>query len=175
MAYVQNFAATQVLGEPSVIYLEDTTTGTLDPLITARRVVITNAANEFITADGVSETATYTEWALVDSETSIDCLTSDMALYVRVNWVNSVGATLATKITLYGFYSYTQDFLLQLTKNQTADITILADTNYWADKTKLHTLLKDAINAVEIGGDIFSAQNSLNMAEYLIQNSANFF
>lgn len=175
MAFVQNFSASQTLGNPSVIDLEDTSTGTIDPLIVSREVIITNAANQFITAAGVSDTATSTAWALVDTQISIDCLPYDMAVYIRVNWLDAGGSALYTKITLYGFYSYTNDFLLQLTKNQTADPQILQDTNYWSDKSTLHTLLKDAINAVQIGADIYSAQNSLNAAQYLISNSANFF
>lgn len=174
MALSQNFSVTQVLGEPSVIYLEDTSTGS-DVLVVDREVIITNAAGNYLTAAGVSTTETSTSWAIADTTTSIDCLTTDMALYIRVNWLDAGGATLYTKIALYGFYSYTQDFLLQLTKNQIPDPQILADTNYWNDKSKLHTFLKDAINAVEIGGDIYSAQASLDLASYLIANSANFF
>lgn len=174
MPLTPNFSATQVLGEPSVIYLADSSTGS-DVLIVSREVIITNAASKYITAAGVSTTPTETVWALADTTTSIDCLQQDMAVYIRVNWLSAAGATLYTKITLLGFYSYTNEFLLQLTKNQIPDPTILADTNYWENKTKLHTLLKDATNAVSVGGDIYSAQNSLNLADYMIQNSANFF
>lgn len=174
MAIVQNFSASQVLGSPSIINLQDTSTGS-DGSIFERRVYITNAASQYITASGVTTAVAYTTWAYADTTKAIDCLTQDIACYVRVNWVNSGGTTLYTKITLFGFYSYTNDFLLQLTKNQIPDPAILADTNYWANKTKLHTLLKDATNAVSVGGDIYSAQNSLNLAEYLIQNSANFY
>lgn len=174
MAIVPNFSVSQILGNSSTITLQDTSTGS-DTLIVSREVVITNAASKYITANGVFTAPTSTVWALANTSTSINCLPTDMALYVRVNWLSAGGTVLYTKITLFGFYSYTNEFLLRLTKNQIPDPRILADTNYWNDKEQLHTLLKDAINAVSIGGDIYSAQNSLNMATYLMVNSANFF
>ena len=174
MPLTQNFAATQVLGEPSIIVLTDSSTGS-DAAISSRKVYITNAANEYITASGVTTAVAFTTWAYADSSTEIDCLTADTACNIRVDWVNSGGTVLYTKTTLYGFYSYTNDFLLQLTKNQVADPSIIQDTVYWGNKAKLHTLLKDATNAVSVGGDITSAQNSLNAAEFLIQNSSDYF
>ena len=174
MPLVQNFSASQVLGEPSVIYLEDTSTGS-DVAVDSRRVYITNAASEYITASGTTTAVAFTTWDYASDSTSIDCLTADAAVYIRVDWCNVGGTVLYTKTTLYGFYSYTNDFLLQLTKDQIPYPQILADTNYWANKAKLHTLLKDAINAVEIGGDIYSAQNSLNAANFMIQNSVDYF
>ncbi|MES2382410.1 MAG: hypothetical protein V4538_15290 [Bacteroidota bacterium] len=174
-AFTPNFSATQTLGNPSIINFQDTSTGTPDVLVVVRRIYITNAEGNYITANGVFTTATYTTWLLADATTSVDCLTQDTACYVRVTWNEVGGTALYDKIVLYGFYSYTQDFLLQLTKNQIPNPQILADTNYWSNKSKLHTLLKDAINAVEIGADIYSAQNSLNLGNYLIQNSADFF
>lgn len=174
MAIVPNFSATQVLGSPSVIVLNDTSTGS-DVLITSREVIITTASNQYLTAAGLSTTPTETAWSYATDETEIDCLTQDYAVYIRINWLGAGGNTLYTKITLYGFYSYTNDSLLQLTKDQIPYPQILADTNYWANKSKLHTLLKDAINAVEVGGDIYSAQNSLNAANYMIQNSVDYF
>ncbi len=174
MALTPNFDVSQLLGEPSVIYLEDTSTGS-DVLIDSREVIITTADSQYLTAAGLSTTPTETAWSYATDTTSIDCLSQDYALYVRVNWLNAAGATLYTKITLYGFYSYTNDFLLQLTKDQIPYPQILADTNYWGNKSKLHTLLKDAQNSVEIGGDIYTAQNCLNAANYMIQNSVDYF
>lgn len=175
MAYVQDFAATQVLGSPSVIYLEDTSTGS-DGSITDRRVYITNAAGQYLTAgNSPSATPVYTTWLLANTTTTIDVLNVDMGLYIRVDWINVSGTVLYTKTTLYGFYQYTQSFLLQLTKNQSANPGILQDTNYWGDKANLHTLLKDAQNAISPGGDIYSCQNSLNLAQWLITNSKFFF
>jgi len=173
--FAQSFSATQVLGLPSKIYLEDTSTGT-DGAITARKVYITNAAGEYLVAGAaLSVASAYTSWAIGSTTTNIDVLTTDMALYVRVDWVNVSGTVLYTKTTLYGFYQYTQTFLLTLTKNQVINPQILNDANYWEDKSKLHTLLKDAENAVSVGGDIYSAQNSLDLATYLMSNSQFFY
>lgn len=173
--FVQSFSATQVLGLPSKIYLQDTSTGS-DVAVTGRKVYITNAAGEYLVAGAVPSVASaYTTWDIGSLTTNIDVLTTDMALFVRVDWVNVSGTVLYTNTTLYGFYQYTQTFLLTLTKNQVVNPQILNDANYWEDKSKLHTLLKDAENAVSVGGDIYSAQNSLDLATYLMSKSQFFY
>lgn len=174
MPLVPNFTASQTIGLPSIISLVDTSTGS-DVLITSRRVALIDSQGNYITAAGTFTTPTYTTWAYASSSTSIDCLTTDMALLITVDWLNVGGSVLYTKTTLYDFTMYSETFYYGLTQNQTSSPNIVNDTNYYNNKMILRCNIDEANNAVTYGSDIVSSQAALDRAAYLIANENDYF
>lgn len=172
MALTQNFSATQQIGLPSSVYIEDTSTGS-DGSISARRVYITDAQNNYLVPTGT--TTDYTVWSYASSTISIDCLTSDTAPYVRVDWVNSGGTVLYTKTTLCDFRLFALQQSFALTQALTAQPNIIQDTNYWTNKMILRCNIDDSVEAVSIGGNQVVAQGALDRADFMVNNQSMFF
>lgn len=170
MALTPNFSASQPSGEPSVIQLTDTSTGS-DVAISARRVYLLGADGEYVVPTGTS--TDYVVWPYADSSIDIDCLTQDAALSITVNWVNSGGATLYTKTILCGFTEYNEEFYYQLTQGQVGS-NIQYDTTYYQNKMQLRVLIDSGNQAISLGDDIYSAQDCYDQATYLRLNG-NFY
>lgn len=174
MAFVENFIASQTIGLPSVITLTDTSSGS-DILIISRKVAIVNAQGEYITASGITTAAAYTTWAYADATISIDCLDVDTAPNITVYWLNSIGATLYSKTTLYAFTLYGLEGSFQLTQALSAAPMTIQDTNYWMNRMILRCNIDDADLAVSIGGNIYIAQAALERETYLLANQTIYF
>ena len=77
MPLTPNFSTSQAVGEPSVITVTDTSTGS-DAAIASRRVYLVDYEGNYVVAAGT--TTAYTPWPLAQTSIDIDCLTEDMAL-----------------------------------------------------------------------------------------------
>jgi len=172
MALVPNFETSQVLGLPSQIVFTDTSTGS-DSGLTTRRIYMLTANGTYLVETGT--TTDYEVWALpLATDITLDVLTQDMCLSIRVDWMTGSTVTY-TKTILCLFTLYNKTFYYGLTQYQAANPTVLQDANYFANKAQLWTNITSAINATEIGGDIYNAQASLDAATYLVNNENLFF
>ncbi len=173
MAYsVATFAASQTIGFPNIITLTDQHVGT-DAAVTGRKVYLTTAAGTYLVPSGTS--TDYVLWAIANSSINLDVLTTDMALNIRVDWIDVSNNVLYTKTILFDFTMYSETFYYGLTQNQTSYPNIVDDTNYYNNKMKLRCSIDEANNSVTYGSDIYSSQSALDRAAYLIANQNNFF
>lgn len=164
-----NFTAGQNPNSPSVIVLNDTSSGS-DVLVTSRRVYITDSAGNAVVPSGT--TTSYVVWAIADTEISINCLTQDMALSIKVDWLDVSNTILYTLTQQFCFPAFNQQFAYSLCQGLVPPITL--NTNYSSNLAALWTSIKGAINAVVENNDIQNSQNCLNQATYL-QNNKNLF
>lgn len=172
MAFVPDFAVSQLLGNNSDIIVTDTHTG-VDALVTQRRVYLQTSTASFLVPAGIL--TSYTPWALVDTSITLDVLLKDMALSIKVDWLDVNNVVRHTKNAPFDFTQYSEEFYYGLTQNQAADYTILQDKDYWLNKLILRVQINDSENAVAIGSNISAAQAALNRADYMMQHEANFF
>jgi hypothetical protein len=171
------FSTNQVVGAPQNIVLVDSSSGT-DVTAVNRRVYLVNAAGEYITESGTTTTVAYTEWPLVDGATlTLDVLSVDAALNITLSYVTAGGAVAngATLTSLNGFTLFNESFLYTLTQAQSSDPSILQDTNYYANKSKLRENIDSGNQAITLADDIQSAQQCYDLATYLVTNQAEFF
>jgi hypothetical protein len=172
MPLVPAFTATQVLGEPSVIVLTDTSTGS-DAAIAARRVYLRLANGSYLVPDGT--TTDYVDWPLADTTIELDVLTVDKAVDITVQHLNSSDVALYTKTTLCLFTQYAKQFLYDLTQGQTGNPVLVNDNDYWEKKSQLFTEVDSALNAVEMANDVYAAQACMDRAQKIIDNAEYYF
>lgn len=172
MPFVANFAATQPVGEPSVITLTDTSTGS-DGAITQRRVYLRTADGSFLTP--ANNPTDYIEWAYADSTIDIDVLDIDYALDVIVEWLNVGNAVLYDKTSPDMFTSYNEDFDYGLTQQLTGNPMLINDNKFFLEKSNLRTFLDSATQAFTRASDQYGAQRCLDYATNLRVNSQYYF
>lgn len=163
------FTSGQNPNSPSVIVISDTSGGS-DVLVTSRRVYLTDSVGNPVVPSGT--TTAYVAWPIADSSVSIDCLTYDMALSIRVDWLNVSNVALYTLTQQFCFAAFNQQFAYSLCQGLVPPITL--NTNYSANLAALWTSIKGSINAVVENNDIASSQNCLNQGTYL-RNNKNLF
>jgi hypothetical protein len=155
MALNPNFTATQLLGLPNIIVLTDTSSGS-DVDVTSRRAYLRDAYDNPIVPVGT--TTAFIPWAIGDPSINLDVLTKDMALYVKVEWLNASNVVLYTKEVLYGFKGFNEDFAYQLTGFLANNYKRTADSGYLQNLFLLRTFIDSGNQAIELGGDIAKAQ-----------------
>jgi len=167
MALVPSFTIAQT-SNPAQLVLTDTSTGS-DGAITARNILLYNAAGSLLVAA--------ITWPLADTTITIAPLTSDIALNVKVNWLNNGGDTLYTKSQLFVATQYAEQFYYSLTQQQaaTTNLNILNDYPYFENKSKLRMLIDSAVQAIEVGADIFSAQFCVSLYQQMLNNPNLYF
>ena len=180
MPFSQNFTVAQTPANPAYIILTDTSTPPNDYAtydITTRRITITDAFGNFIVPAGT--TTNYIDWPLLDNPISLNVLTQDTAVNIKVQWLEILpGPVVTEKYELnnnYCFTEFNKQFLYYLIQLQSMTYSIIQDNNYWGNVGILWTNIIGAINSVEIGNDIFASQACLNRATFMAQNQANFF
>lgn len=172
MALTENFTATQVLGFPSQILFTDTSTGS-DAAIAARRIYLLDSDGEYNVVEG---TATdYEVWAYASATKTLDLLLQDKAFVITVDWVNSAGTVLYTKTTLTGFLLYAKTYYINLIKSQSSRRKLIDHANFYTNEIKLLCSIQEATNAIDLAGDIGSAQAAMIRAKELIDNPSYFF
>lgn len=181
MAITVVFSVSQTVGAPQAINIVDSSSGS-DVTAVNRRIYITNQAGQYLTTDyTVSDSVAYTTWPLADgnSLTIDEILSQDMALDVRLTYVNVSGTSVATDTSLEGFTLYEETFYYTLTQAQaqqnTPPPTIIQDSNYWMNKTILRTLIDSGNNAISLGSDITTAQSCYNMGTYMVTHENTYF
>jgi hypothetical protein len=167
------FVASQTIGLPEDVTLSDSSTGS-DAAITQRRVYFQLKDGSYLVPAGT--TTDYIEWDYSDATIDVeDLLTSDKAILITVQWLNVSNVVLYTKTILYVFTLFNKTFFYSLTQFQAANISVLQDTNYFANKAKLWTYIVSAEQAVSLGSDIAGAQNAIDAATQMIDNESKYF
>ena len=175
MPLTPSFSTSQTVGNPSVIVVTDTSTGS-DPLVTSRRVYLEDYEGNYVVPAGV--TTSYVPWPLSSPSISIDCLTEDAALQVTVQWLNVANTILYTSSSLEGFTLYNETFYYSLTQAQSMISNpgfIIQDKNYFNNKMNLRLYIDSGNQAISLGNDIVSAQICYDAATYLVSNQQNYF
>ena len=172
MPFVANFTASQPVGEPSVILLTDTSTGS-DGAITQRRVYLRQANGEFLVPSGTS--TDYIEWDYADSTIEIDALSKDYCLEVVVEWINVGNAVLYDKTETGLYTSYNEDFDYQLTTLMASNPLLIEDNSFYEEKSNLRTFIDAGDKAVTRVSDIYAAQLCYDQATNLRLNSQYYF
>jgi hypothetical protein len=166
---VQNFSIEQILGQPSVVRITDTSTGS-DASITSRRVYLMKSDGSYLVPDGTS--TDYVEWDINDTYIDIDCLDKDYALTIIVQWLDVTPNVDYSKTELTLLSLYTQEFLYELTQMQTANPILVNDNGYYEYKSKIQTELDSAEQAIELADDVTGAQLCLDRATDLRNNES---
>lgn len=167
MPLVPNFTIAPT-SNPAALLLTDTSTGS-DGAITDRKILLYNSAGNLVVAS--------IDWPIADAAITISPLTADIALNVQVNWDNSGGTPLYTKSQLFAATQFAEQFYYTLTQEQaaTTNLNILTDFPYFTNKSMLRTLIDSAVQAIEVGADIFSAQFCISLYQQLLNNPNNYF
>lgn len=172
MSLVPSFTATQNIGSPEIIVLNDTSTGA-DALVTQRRIYLNTAEGTTITPAGV--TTAYINWPIADLAISLAVLNTDYSLNINVLWLDVNGVMLYTRTVLYCFSLYAEEFYYSLTQDQTGVPNIISGSTYYTNKMILRVEIDSANQAVSIGGDIYSSQSALDRANYMVANQNTYF
>lgn len=152
--------------DPQLVVLEDTSTGS-DVLVVSRTVYIYGP-------DGSLFVAPVT-WPIANASISLAILSTDASLNIRVDWLSVAPAVLYTYSKINAFVKYEQQYIYQLSQEQTANPSIAQDTNFYQNKLQLLCEVLSAQNAIDIGQDQFAASLAIARGTYLIQNSNMFF
>lgn len=166
-----NFSGSQNSGTASICTFVDTSTGS-DLAITQRRIYLLQANGTYLVESGT--TTDYTPWALANSSISLDVLTRDSALQVRVDWLDVNDVVLYTKTLSFGFTAYNETFYYGLTQDLVANPSLYASQNWFANKMKLRVYIDSGNQAVSFASDIASGQLSYDLATEM-QTNQNFY
>lgn len=167
-----SFAISQAAGVPSVISIEDTSSGS-DVSVTQRRVYFQLADGSYLNQSGTS--TDYEAWALADDSEDFDVLTTDKAVLITVQWLNVSNAVVYEEEQLYNFNQYTKQASIDLSRALASNPSKLNDGDYWLNRMKLRVNIDDSEQAVELAGDISLAQSALDRATHLVQNQSLYF
>ncbi len=174
MAFVPLFSVTQSSADFSEVSAQDLSTGS-DVAITQRRIYFTKSNGDYLTTD-VANVAGYFQWALATNPLVVEeLLDTDYSLNIVVQWLDVSNTVLYSKTVLYDFNAYEQYFLYNLTTAQASNPQLLDNSNFYLSKVTLRCQVDDAIQAVELGSDIFSAQAANNRGMYITQHPQIFF
>jgi hypothetical protein len=168
-----NFSASQEAGEPELIYLTDTSSGS-DAAIVSRRITLRKADNTFLVPTG-NDSAQYITWALADTTTDVDVLEDDYGVNITVEWIDVSSAVLYTKTILYGFTLYGETFDYSLSQRLAANPLLINDNDFFPNKALLRTLIDSGNQAISLASDIAAAQQCYDRANELRNNSQYYF
>lgn len=171
--FEQSFVVSQSPLNPSVIVITDTSTGDPAYPISERRITITDYAGNFIVP--VGNATNYIVWPVGTNPITLDLLTQDMALNIKVDWYRAVSILQYTLNNNYCFTQFSKQFLYYLIQLQSQNYNIIQDNNYWGNVGIFWTNIIGALNSVEIGNDIAAAQACLNRTNYMQQNQSIYF
>lgn len=179
MAITVSFDTSQTIGDATSINISDTSTGS-DVSATGRRIYLQNSLGQYVTEDGVTDAVAYTNWPIADGNSlTLTVLENATALNITLMYVDNSGVSVAQTTELAGFTLYAEQFYYSLTQAQaqqsTPPPTILQDSQYYTQKMMLRVNIDSGNQAVAYGGDIVSAQNCYNLANYQVVNESLFF
>lgn len=159
MSLTPNFTIAQTSNQ-SQLFLTDTSTGS-DGAITDRQILIYRTDNSLLVPS--------IDWPIANTSITIATLTMDVAINAVVNWIDSGGGVLYTKAMIFAATQYAEQFYYGLTQQQSSQPNIVNDQNYFANKSKLRTLIDSATQAINVGNDIYSAQTSIALYQMMLQ------
>src|ERR1700677_301999 len=161
MALVPSFTVTP-LGNGSSFVVQDTSIGS-DGAITDRQILIYTAANVLLVPA--------IDFPLsAGGSTTISPLTTDIAVTIVLNWNNSSGAAIYTYNLIFAFVQFGLLFLQSLTQTQISNPNIINDTNWISNKLGIFLEIQSALNAINVGQSVGSAQSCINRYNSVIAN-----
>lgn len=178
MAISPSFSVSQFSGTPNIITITDTSTGT-DTAVTSRRIYLLQSNGTYLVPTGTQ--TQYIVWPITNTTTrapltdSLDVLTQDTALSIRVDWLSIGDTVLYTASNTFAFTAYNETFYYGLTESQVANPNLSASTNWYQTKLNLRVEIDSAVQAIAFASDIVSSQEALNRATYISTNQAYFF
>lgn len=172
MAFSENFSISQTALDCGLVIAEDTSTGS-DAAITQRRIYLQNNAGDYIVESGV--TTDYNVWAWATNPISLDLLTEDQAVSIRVDWLDVSNVVLYTKTQSYCLAYFNKQFFYYLIQLQSLTPGIVQDANYSSNMALFWATVSGAVNAVTIGNDLSASQNSLDRATEMRLNESKYF
>lgn len=172
MSFSENFSAGQTPTNPSIVVIVDTSVGS-DILITGRKVTITNAAGEYLVPNGT--TTDFVLWSISDSSISLDILSVDQSVSIKVDWLNVSGVAIYSLTQQFCLSMFNKQFFYSLVSAQGQTPSIPQDSNYSFNMALFWATLNGAIAAVEIGDDIAGSQSLLNQCNYMQTNQSLYF
>lgn len=155
MAISPNFTVGQNLGEPSVVVLTDTSTGS-DGNITQRRVYLKKPDGTFLVPSGTS--TEYVVWDYSDSSIEIDALDKDYALIITVQWLDVSNTVLYDKSVPSGLTLYNVTNSYGRTQKVSGNTLLINDDDFWERKMILRECIDSGNEAIELASDMFAAQ-----------------
>lgn len=166
------FIASQDPSNAAYVVLEDTSSGS-DGSISSRRVYITNSAGTYLVPSGT--TTDYVVWAYSDDSISLNILTEDTAVNIRVDWLSSGGTVLYTLTQQFCLDMYSKLFFYQLVQMQGVTPSIPQDANYSANMALFWTNVEGAEQAIILAQDLAASQNLLNQCTQMRQKQSLYF
>jgi hypothetical protein len=170
MPLTPSFTISQNVLYPNLVIATDDSDGS-DIAVTQRRIYVSNSVGTYLVPSGTS--TDYSQWIYANSSISLDILTEDTAVSVRVDWLDVSNTVLYTETETYCLALYNKQFLYELVQGMQPSITL--DTNYNPNTANLWVAILGAENSVEVGGDIVASQACLDRATYLRTNQSNYF
>ena len=150
------------LGNGSSFVVTDTSTGS-DGAITDRQILIYTTANALLVPAIDFPLA-------AGSSITISPLTTDIAVTITLNWNNNVGAAIYTYSLIYAFVQFGLLFLQSLTQSQISNPLIINDTNWITNKFTIFEEIQSALNAINVGQSVYSAQSCILRYNQMIAN-----
>lgn len=166
------FNTLQYIGLPSIINLEDVSTGSDADIVTRQAYFRTNTG-AYLVPTGT--TTDYVLWPLADISLDFDILDKDYSLSITVQWLNVSGTVLYTKTSLVNFSLYNEEFDYSLTSKQASNTRVVADSSFYENRMKLRVEIDNAKQAVTLAGNITNGQASNDRATYLRDNETKYF
>lgn len=168
----QNFTAQQVVGFPSQIVLNDTSTSP-DGAVTSRRVYLITKDGTYLVPTGTN--TDYIVWAIADASITIDALDKDYSLVILVQWLSVTDVVLYDKSLLFGFTLYNETFDYYTTQMLAANNALINDNDFWTNKSKMRTDIDAGNQAISLASDQGNAQLCYDAATKLRLGSQYYF
>lgn len=172
MPFTPAFTATQTIGFPNVVTITDASTGS-DGAITQRRIFLTTGYNTYLVPSGII--TNYVTWSTPYNPINIAALDKDYALNIVIQYLNNAGTVLYTTSQIVSFTLYNEQFLYDLTQDQTAEYQIIQDTVYYTNKEIMRVEVDSGNQAVTLASDIAGAQSCYDRATFMRVNQDKFF
>ena len=169
MSFVQNFSPSQNIVSPSVLILDDTSTG-IDGSITDRFVTIQTYDGTYLKPIGNSGNSI--EWTLSSGNTiDIDCMDKDYAILITVSWFGG-STVLYTKQILAVFTAYARTFRVKLLKALESNPNQIDSVNFFNVFSGITCYIDGADESIALMNDITLSQLCNTKAKYFIDNPA---
>jgi hypothetical protein len=168
MSFNGNFIVSQGTN-PSQFTITDTSTGS-DSNLSGRTIQIYQIDGTLLGGSSIN-------WPIGNGPLTLSFLTVDVSLNFLVTWSSiSPLPSPSTYVKNYivTFVTYTNNFIYSLIKQLTAQPSIVNDTQFFGNLSKIQTFVDSAIQATDYN-DQQSAQVFLNMAQSMILNQNLYF
>lgn len=173
MSFVPNFTLNNISGEPSIILVTDTSTGS-DAAIRAYRLYLLKSDGTYLVPSGT--VTDYIQWLVGSLTHQIDCLSKDFALIPTLKWINVNGSVLYSKtLDVQGFTLWNETFDYYTTQMLTANGALINDNNFWNNKSTVRTYIDAGDKAILNAADQDAAQLCYDEATKLRVGSQYYF